>query len=211
MVGDFGMSMDLRDYPFDQQTLGLTAVTLYGPDEVALRIGDDDLVALSDIGVPGWRSVPDSAAVTVASLSAPGRTRVVNSVTVAVSVTREAGFYFWKLIVPVSLIVFMAWGVFWIDPGNLEPQVALSASAALTFVAFQLGLNDLLPPIDYLTRADHFVISSQVLVFLALAEAIAAAHFFAIGRKELARSLDRWSRIAYPVLFVIVVCLSFLI
>jgi len=209
IIGEFGMPMDLRDYPFDQQDLKITFVSLYGPDEIAIRIDNTDQLAFADIDILGWRSIPDSATVTVSPVLMPGRNHAAAGVTVAISMTREPGFHLWKLIFPITMIVFMAWGVFWIDPGNLNPQVGLSSSAALTFVAFQLGLGDLLPPIDYLTRADRFIIGSQLLVFLALAEAITAAHLFANGSEKLARNLDWWSRIAYPVCFVLVLCFSF--
>ena len=70
-------------------------------------------------------------------------------------------------------------------------------------------MNDLLPPVDYLTRADRFIVGSQLLVFVALAEAITSARLFSIGRKDLARNLDRWSRRAYVVCFFLVLCVSF--
>jgi len=209
IIGEFGIQMDLRDYPFDQQDLKITFVSLYGPDEIAFRIDDADGLAFADIGILGWRSIPDSATTTVAPVLVPIRNQAVAAVTVAISMAREPGFHLWKLIFPITTIVFMAWGVFWIDPGNLNPQVGLSSSAALTFVAFRLGLGDLLPPIDYLTSADYFIIGSQLLVFLALAEAITAAHLFANEREKLARNLDWWSRIAYPIGFVLVLCFSF--
>jgi hypothetical protein len=59
-----------------------------------------------------------------------------------------------------------------------------------------------------LSRADRFIFGSQLLVFLALAEAITAARLFTVGRQPFARDLDRWSRIVYPACFVLVVCLA---
>jgi DNA primase len=47
------------------------------------------------------------------------------------------------------------------------------------------------------------------MAFLALAEAITAAHLFASGREAFARNLDWWSRVIYPAGFLLVLCLSF--
>ena len=149
------------------------------------------------------------ATVTVAPQHLPGREGAAAGITVALSMVRERGFHLWKLILPLTMIVFMAWGVFWIDPSNLGPQVSLATGSAFTFVAFQLGLGHLLPPIDYLTRADRFIVGSQFLVFLALAEAITSARLFAAGRETFARNLDWYSRVAYPACFVLVLCLAF--
>jgi len=209
LIRDFGLSMELEDYPFDQQTLEITVISPYGPDEVNFQIDDNTLSVLSHKGIPGWRRISGAATVTATPLQVPGLDRVAAGVTVALSLERLEGYFLWKLILPLTVIVFMAWGVFWIDPSDLGPQVTLSTGAAFTFVAFQLGLGDLLPPIDYLTRADRFVFGSQLLVFIALAEAITAARLFATGREKFARGLDRWSRIAYPVGYLFVLCLSF--
>lgn len=209
MIGEFGMQMNLRDFPFDQQTLGITVASIYGPDEVAFRADEDDMLRFSGITIPGWQSIPGSTSVSLSPVQLPGRNQRAAGLKISASVIRETSFHLWKLVFPLTTIVFMAWGVFWIDPSNLNPQVGLSSSAALTFVAFQLGLSDLLPPIDYLTRADRFILGSQLLVFLALAEAITSARLFSIGRKELARNLDRWSRRAYLVVFFLVLCVSF--
>jgi len=53
----------------------------------------------------------------------------------------------WKLIVPMSFVVFMSWAVFWLSPQNLAPCTGLSATSMLTLIAFRLALGSSLPPI----------------------------------------------------------------
>ncbi len=115
---------------------------------------------------------------------------------------RNAGFHFWKVLVPLAMIVAMAWAVFWIDPEQLAPQMGVSTASVLTLIAFQFSLGYLLPRVSYLTRADRFVLGASTLVFLALAEAILSSRLAAAGRIELALRMDRHSRWIYPVLFL---------
>ena len=65
--------------------------------------------------------------------------------------------------------------VFWIDPKQIAPQIGLAATSMLTLIAFQFAFIGLLPRISYLTRADRFILSSSVLVFIALVEAVTAS------------------------------------
>lgn len=85
-----------------------------------------------------------------------------------IEVRRQITFYVWKVFVPLSLIVFTSWLVFWIDPSQLGVQSGIGTAMLLTVVAFLFSLQNILPQIPYLTRLDVFVYSALVLVFLAL-------------------------------------------
>jgi hypothetical protein len=66
-------------------------------------------------------------------------------------VSRTLGYYIWKVFVPLMLVVFMSWLVFWIDPTKIEAQLAVSATAMLTIIAYQITLSNMLPRISYFT------------------------------------------------------------
>jgi len=117
---------------------------------------------------------------------------------------REVGYYVWKLFVPLGLIVFMAWTVFFIGHDQMGPRIGISTASIFTLIAFQFSLGRVLPPISYLTRADAFVLGSSVLVYLALAETIFSGKLNVGGRVELAQRIDRHARWIYAALFVLV-------
>ena len=105
----------------------------------------------------------------------------------------------------------MAGTVFWIDPSEMAAQLGISTASVLTLIAFQFSLGHLLPRISYLTRADKFVLGSTILVFLALAEATITGRIAKSGRQELSLKIDRWSRLIYNVLFVVIIAYSLLL
>ncbi len=104
----------------------------------------------------------------------------------------------------------MAWTVFWIDPSRFDAQIVLSTAAALTLIAFLLSTRQLLPRVEYLTRADIVILGSAVIVFLSLGEAVVTSNMASKGKELLARAIDRWSRIVYPVLFAIIMLVAIL-
>jgi len=53
-------------------------------------------------------------------------------------------------VAPPTLIVLLSWGVFWIDPDNLNPQIAFASTSILTLIAYMWSLSDLFPQVAHL-------------------------------------------------------------
>jgi hypothetical protein len=159
------------------------------------------------VSLTGWTlGTPE---VSVETAQAP-RLQIDRSVfRMTVEARRDAQFYLMKAIAPLTLIIFMSWAVFWIDPQQIV-RLGLSATAILTLIAYQFAFADLLPRISYLTRADRFTVASLALVFLALVEVVTTSALARKDRAELSEKIDRMSRVAFPVALVVILVVSFL-
>ena len=115
---------------------------------------------------------------------------------------RRVGYYVWKVILPLSMIVVMSWSVFWMDPNNLGPQTGIAATSMLTLIAFLFALGNILPRISYLTTMDRFVMGSSALVFAALLEAIGSGYLASHGRAATAVRIERQCRWLFPTVFI---------
>jgi len=118
-----------------------------------------------------------------------------------INVKRNRRYYVWKVFVPLIVIVFASWAVFWVDPTQIGVQTGIGTAMLLTVVAFLLSLQNILPKISYLTRLDIFVYSSLVFVFLPFVQALTTCSLAAHGKELLARRLDRWSQVIFPLAF----------
>ena len=119
--------------------------------------------------------------------------------------SRYIHFYWWKVLAPLMVILFLSWAVFWIDPSQVGAQIGVSGTSILTLIAFLYKLDNVLPPVSYLTHMDHFIFTALVLVFIAYIEALVSITLAHKDKKELALKLDYSFRIAYPILFLIVI------
>lgn len=196
--------MDLRDFPLDRQVLPLTFASFeYGPESVSLEFDETGSTRKLPT-VHGWRidEVSDrSGALEVeAAHEAMGGQRFARF-DYRVHVRREIAYYMWRVIGPLTFIVLMPWAVFWIDPGNPNVQIGLASTSILTLIAFLFSLNNVLPPLSYLTRMDAFLFSSLALAFVAFGEAVMTAVVAARGRERLALRVDRWARWIFPIAF----------
>ena len=156
-----------------------------------------------EFSVAGWSVGAGAASVTTEYLAPQDRD--LSRLDLSMEARRESGYYVWRVLFPLGLIVLMASTVFWIDPTAFGPQVGVSTAAVLTLIAFQFRIGQILPRVSYLTRVDLFVLASTVLVFLALAQAVVTGRLAKAGHELRSRAIDRWSRWVYLTAFGLIV------
>ena len=195
--------LDLRDFPIDEQVLPLTFISIdYGPEDVTLDVDNTALSRKPDLA--GWhiRQVVSHGGALEAEVQDESiQNRRFARYDYEFHVGREIAFYVWRIIGPLTFIVLMSWAVFWIDPSNFGVQIGLASTSILTLVAFLFSLNNLLPPLSYLTRMDTFLFVSLALACLAFGEAVVTAVLHASDREAVALRLDRWARWLFPAAF----------
>jgi hypothetical protein len=79
-------------------------------------------------------------------------------------------------------------------------RTRLAASAVLTLIAYRFILANLVPKLPYLTRLDYVTLGCTVLVFGTFIEVIFTILLIRRDRESLVRKIDRWCRLAFPVL-----------
>jgi len=204
--GNFSQPLKLHDFPFDRQQLEVPIIaTGYTPEEV-------EMISYSEItnGIGRNLSNPDWSVINWKAepiVFRPGSELMEPLAGFALSVTVERRYNFLvaKVIIPLILIMAMSWVVFWMDPKDGgSSQIGVGVTAMLTLVAFTFAISSNLPKVPYLTRLDYFVLFSTMLVFLSLAEVTFTSYQARIGRVELARSIDRWARWCFPLMFLLI-------
>jgi hypothetical protein len=205
--GDFSFRADLTNFPFDQQQVGFTLVSSLGPEAVMLVAKPENLGLAEHLSVANWVIEP---------LGSRNSEYYIAPVELSVSrldidfqATRLTGFYTWQLLLPLVLVVMMTWAVFWLPLEFVAPRVGLVATSMLTLIAYRFSMSSILPPIAYLTRLDKFMVASSVLVFSALAAAVAVTHLESSGRIPLATGLNAVSRYLAPLLFLVAIVMVF--
>jgi len=159
MYGDFSALLDLRRFPFDTQQLPVEVVAYsLGPEDLNFVVDRERSGRLESLSLAGW------SILTAGVGTLPKRAEAVNleQLVFHITVAREIPFYRWSILVPLCLIVMMAWCVFWIDPQYLPSQVGLSTASVFAMIAFRFSLRALLPKVDYMTYLVVFVSLARV-------------------------------------------------
>jgi len=205
--GTFSQPLQLRDFPFDEQTIRIDLVAAgYSPEDLSLTIDNGSGIA-PVLSIPDW-SVLDWRTQSGVIETGPENTPV-STASLVVDLKRHPGFFIVKVLLPLVLIVLMSWTVFWINPQNAGPQISISVTAILTLIAFLFSMSSMLPRLPMLTRLDWFVMYSTFLVFFSLIEAVYTIRLANSGDLEKALLADRVARWIFPLLLLAMLIHSF--
>ena len=195
--GRFDAPFNLRDFPFDRQDLLVRILSArYTADEVTFLADEEPSGMAADFNLPEWQVSPPRLEVAPMQLEMADTSRAAFEVRILAK--RDSAFYVRKMLVPLFLILMMAYAVLWIEPGQFGPQIGVCTGAIFSFIAFRFSLSVLLPRISYFTRMDQFVYGATLLVFLPLGKAILTTRLLKADRMDWVQRVDCASRWLYP-------------
>ena len=201
--GELAVDLHFREFPFDTQVLPINIISYqYDPDEISFSLdsdisGDDELFSAD-----GWKlRILDPE---IGEFSVPAEGIVRPRLTYLIEAQRDSQYYLLTLFLPMTLIVFMSWTVFWLQPNLVPPRVAISTASIFSLIAFGFSIRLSLPRVSYMTRADIFVIGCTLLVVMALAVTVIGSRWANADRMKQALRLNAAARWIYVGLFCLV-------
>lgn len=205
--GELGVALDLHDFPFDTQQLSINIVSYqYSPAEVRFvpRVLSD--LDQRPFSVEGWSFRVLEPELGEFEIPAAGVSRP--ELTFTVEAKRNIRYYLFTMFLPVSLIIFMSWTAFWLQPELVPSRVAISTASIFSLIALSFSIRMGLPEISYMTRADVFVTGSMLLVFIALGASVMGSRYASANNMDRAKGINSAARWLYFVLFGGVVLLA---
>ena len=204
LSGALSVDLNLRDFPFDTQYLPIDIISYqYSPDQVKFSTNARLAAHLEEFSIEGWSFTLSETKFGEFSVPAVGVVRP--RITFMLEAQRNAQYFLLTMFLPMSLIVFMSWTAFWIQPNVVPPRIAISTASIFSLIAFGFSIRLSLPRVSYVTRADVFVIGCTLLVFLALGAAVIGSRWASADKLEQAIRLNATIRWVYVALFLIVV------
>ena len=205
--GDYSFRADLSDFPFDQQWLSFDILSVYSDEEIDFVYEAERMALREELSVANFTVELTDIEESSEFLESTGREHA--RLLIKLRAERLTGFYTWQQLVPLFLVVLMAWIVFWIPREHVPSRIGLAATSMLTLIAYRFAMSSVLPPIAYLTRLDLFMIGASVLVFSALALAVAVTYVMDLVDETLAERIHVAARYLIPVVLVGITWLSF--
>ena len=209
-VGAFTQPLRLQSFPFDRQTFRVQLVAvryqsnevMFVPDQVWIRDGLKEAGGISpSVTLPDWTIEKWELKPLVYALAPRHQ---YSSYAFEFTASRNVQHYILKVILPLVLIVMMSWAVFWIDPTTSSSQISIAVTSMLTLIAYRFAIDSQLPRLPYTTRLDTFILTSTLLVFFSLIEVVVTTILDNNQQTERAKQLDRYCRVIFPAIFVIV-------
>lgn len=201
--GPFSQPLNVKDFPFDHQhfevrvaSVGATPADIAFQSDPESPSGLAPAFSLPDWEITGWKMAFDP----YQPLSLH---RGAASFSLVLQARRHVAPYLYKVILPLILIVAMSWIVFWVHPKESGTQIGVATTSMLTLIAYRFMVGGEIPAVPYLTRLDMFILSSTLLVFAALLQAVITSLMANRNHLKSALWADRVCRILFPGAFVL--------
>jgi gamma-aminobutyric acid receptor subunit beta len=204
--GKLSSDLAFREFPFDTQLLPVEIISYqYSPEEVVFST-DSMVTGVEKFAVEGWNLKILEPSFDLFEVPAASATRP--QLTVLLEAERLTKYYLLTMFLPMSLIVFMSWTVFWLQPDIVPSRIAISTASIFSLIAFGFSIRLSLPKVSYMTRADLFVMGCTLLVFLALAVAAISSRWVNSDRMERALRANVFMRWTYVLLYALVIVVA---
>lgn len=207
VIGSLALDLNFQEFPFDTQYLPIEIVSYaHNTNELTLTVNEKLSGSDGYFTVEGWELTLMEPKVSEFRMTEErsAKPRVV----FLIGAVRDSGYYLLTLFLPMALIILMSWSVFWLQPDIIPARIGISTASIFSFVAFGFTIRSRLPEVSYMTRADLYVTGCTLMVFLALAVAIAGSRLANAERMDEALRLSAIGRWAYLLLFALVVILT---
>lgn len=163
---------------------------------------NDDFTDFGEaFGVPEWETVALTHSNTV--VERVQEAREYSRLTFSIHVKRLQGYYMWKIMLPMVVIVMISWIVFWMSKEMLGRRAGISSTGMLTVIAYQFVVAGTLPRFPYLTVMDRIVLASLLTIAATMLVNMVNTRLSEDGRLR----LDRVCRVVFPVSYFATVAL----
>lgn len=189
-------TLDLRKLPFDTQHLKIELESFqHLAGALELRLPPENLRIAKQISLPQWE--PGRLTGKVQPSYSEEYDETYSRATVTLAMKRHTQFYIWQMMVPLAIVLGMAFAVFFLPPKDLSDRMSVIIASLLTVVALSYTLHSDLPKISYLTVIDWFFVLAYAFLGLAMAGMVWISN---VHDRDEARAIryDRWLRWAYP-------------
>ena len=185
--------LDFREFPFDGQNLPIEVESYaFDAGEVQLVVNREFSGFDHHFEMPEW--VVKGVDAQIVEHHRPQERRDFSRMEYMVNVERQNGYYLWKVLLPVVLIVAISWVVFWMSSDQLGRRAGISSTGMLTVIAYQFIIAGSLPRFPYLTVLDKIVLLALVLIALTMFENLIGAQM----EHESRLRVDRFCRVVFP-------------
>ena len=129
---------------------------------------------------------------------------------VYIIIERYFHYFLFKIILPVFLILVLAWSTFWINAREIESRLTVSVVCFLSLVAYTFVIDESLPKLPYLTVLDAIILLAYVFSAIPTFQSIYSFILLEKNGIEFANKLDKRFQKYIPITFIIFVSFIFI-
>ena len=188
----------LRRFPFDSQNLQIV-ISPFASGALRIDLKPDksmtQLLSGPFLELEQWKLNDITAVEQTTSI---GDTFQFDQIEFRLIAQRRPAFYVWTMILPLIVMLIVAWSVLWIAPAYFAQQLSIVMPTFLSVIAFSYAMSFTLPRVPYLTFLNAFFLSIYLFVAFSVLETVAIYAIGCSGKENMATRLHVTGRWLFP-------------
>lgn len=165
-VMKFTNEFNLNNFPFDRQKLNIQIINKTGIHASTLRYSDysarNVVEFFEKTNIPGWELINSEVYYDLYKNPNSIDGFITDIINIDLILDRKHGYYIYKVIFPIILILSVCWAAVWINPKELESRLTITIVCLLSLIAYNFVIDAELPKLEYLTTLDIIILISYI-------------------------------------------------
>ena len=198
-------------FPFDTQILSLDLMNMRDDTPIGynwLKYSFIESNFEKNLKIPDWQVVSKEIVPRVEMSDYHREERQIYSLQMRIE--RNYSYYVYKIIIPIMIILTVAWSALWVAPRYLESRLTITIICLLSLIAYNFIVDKDLPKLEYLTLLDYWILLAYLFAAVPTIISVISFRMLSSTSEEKLRNFDKSVRFYGPILFFILVIGIFL-
>lgn len=210
----FNTDFEYQNFPFDRQKVKFELVNFF---DLSSGILDTSLRTLSRLeefkeknNINGWDII--DAKVYHNAYKDPTVIEPSDVLTIELLLERQHGYYIYKVILPIIIILMVCWSSTYVVPRELESKLTITIVCLLSLIAYNFIIDKEIPKLEYLTTIDWIILLSY---FYAAMPNILSIYTFNLYKSKKTNQLNkvnfyskRYGPLSYLILVLFIIMIN---
>ena len=203
---------NLRAFPFDKQKLEIHLYNEKLTDDfrslVTSYTAQRALKFKNENSIQGWDI--DNINVKYKFFENPNKNfDMHDGVSLEIEVSRKHGYYIFKIILPILLILSLCWLSVWLPPKEIQSRLTVTIVCLLSLIAYNFVIDADIPKLEYLTIMDFIILISYIYAAIPCLLAVISFNLVCNNKEQLCYKFEglekRYGLLSYIVIIIFII------
>jgi len=205
-------SFNLRTFPFDKQKLNIHLYNEKFTDDFRALVSSNTIQKAlkfkNENNIQGWDI--DNVNLNYKFLQNPfNNFDTHDGISLEIEVSRKHGYYIFKIIFPILLILSLCWSSVWLPPKEIQSRLTVTIVCLLSLIAYNFIIDADIPKLEYLTIMDFIILISYIYAAIPCLLAVISYNLVCNNKDELCYKYEglekRYGLLSYIIIIIFII------
>ena len=203
---------NLRAFPFDKQKLNIHLYNEKFTDDFRALVSSNTIQKAlkfkNENNIQGWDI--DNVNLKYKFLQNPfNNFDMHDGISLEIEISRKHGYYIFKIILPILLILSLCWSSVWLPPKEIQSRLTVTIVCLLSLIAYNFVIDADIPKLEYLTIMDYIILISYIYAAIPCLLAVISFNLVCNNKEQLCYKYEglekRYGLLSYIVIIIFII------